>query len=160
MDSIGGRAASVLISVATALIILALVIPLFLNPIWVAFEQGRAEAPAWTGFSEPQLREATDAILADLVFGPPDFEGVGQCILMLPGGIRQKSDARLEVAKRIIVGCGRSRFVPGTQIQFGAEQALFRVGHDALGPVEMIGNLEDALLAARRALAKQHARNA
>ena len=44
------------------------------EPVWVAFEQGRAEATAWTGFSEPELRTATDAILADLVFGPPDFD--------------------------------------------------------------------------------------
>ena len=74
MDSIGARASSVLIGVATALVILALVIPLFLNPIWVAFEQGRAQATAWTGFTSPQLREVTDSVLADLVFGPPDFD--------------------------------------------------------------------------------------
>ena len=34
----------------------ALTIPLFLNPLWVAFEQGRAEATAWTGFSDAELR--------------------------------------------------------------------------------------------------------
>ena len=67
-------AASVLIGLATALGVVALVLPMFLNPIWVAFEQGRAEATAWTGFSEPDLRLATDAILADLVLGPPDFD--------------------------------------------------------------------------------------
>lgn len=69
-----GRAASVLIGLATALGIVAVVLPLFLNPVWVAFEQGRAQATAWTGFTEPELRGATDAILADLVFGPPDFD--------------------------------------------------------------------------------------
>ena len=42
----------------------------FLSPPWVAFEQGRAEAAAWTGFSEHELRVATDAILPDLVIGP------------------------------------------------------------------------------------------
>ncbi len=62
------------IALATALTIVALTLPLFLNPIWVAFEQGRAQATAWTGFSEPQLRQATDSILADLVFGPPAFD--------------------------------------------------------------------------------------
>ena len=69
-----GGAAAVLIGLATALAIVAVVLPLFLNPVWVAFEQGRAEAAAWTGFSEPDLRAATDAILADLVVGPPDFD--------------------------------------------------------------------------------------
>jgi integral membrane protein (TIGR01906 family) len=69
-----GRAANALIGLATALVIVAVTLPLFLNPVWVAFEQGRAQATAWTGFTEPELRGATDAILADLVFGPPDFD--------------------------------------------------------------------------------------
>jgi integral membrane protein (TIGR01906 family) len=68
------RIADVWIAVATGLTILALTIPLFLNPIWVGFEQGRAQATAWTGFTETDLKAATDAILADLVFGPPDFD--------------------------------------------------------------------------------------
>lgn len=62
------------IALATALTIVAVALPLFLNPIWIAFEQGRAQTTAWTGFSEPQLRLATDAILDDLVFGPPVFD--------------------------------------------------------------------------------------
>jgi integral membrane protein (TIGR01906 family) len=74
MDTLGRRAATLLIAAATALGILTASIPLFLNPVWVAFEQGRAEATAWTGYSEPQLRAATDAILADLVLGPPAFD--------------------------------------------------------------------------------------
>jgi len=74
VNSIAGRAGSLVIGLATALVIVAVVLPLFLNPIWVAFEQGRAQASAWTGFSEPDLRAATDAILADLVIGPPEFD--------------------------------------------------------------------------------------
>jgi len=74
VESIRGRAASVLIGLATALAIVAVALPMFLNPVWVAFEQGRAQATAWTGFTEPELRGATDAILADLVLGPPDFD--------------------------------------------------------------------------------------
>ena len=62
------------IGVATALAVVAVTIPLFLNPIWVAFEQGRARADAWTGFAPADLRAATDAILGDLVLGPPDFD--------------------------------------------------------------------------------------
>jgi integral membrane protein (TIGR01906 family) len=68
------RLADVWIAAATAITILALSIPLFLNPIWVGFEQGRAGATAWTGFSEADLKAVTDAILSDLVFGPPDFD--------------------------------------------------------------------------------------
>jgi integral membrane protein (TIGR01906 family) len=68
------RAGDTVIGLATAFAIVAVTLPLFLNPVWVAFEQGRAEASAWTGFPEPELRAATDAILNDLVLGPPDFD--------------------------------------------------------------------------------------
>ena len=83
MEILRGKAASSLIAVATGVAIVAIVMPLFLNPLWVAFEQERAQATAWTGYSEPQLRSATDAILADLVLGPPDFDVVvdGQPVL-------------------------------------------------------------------------------
>ena len=76
MERLGARLADILIALATALTIIAVIMPLFLNPVWVGFEQGRAEAAAWTGFSEADLRSATDAILADLVVGPPDFDVV------------------------------------------------------------------------------------
>jgi integral membrane protein (TIGR01906 family) len=66
--------ADIWIAVATPLTILALTILLFLNPVWVGFEQDRAQATAWTGFSEADLKAVTDSILADLVFGPPDFD--------------------------------------------------------------------------------------
>jgi integral membrane protein (TIGR01906 family) len=68
------RLADAWIGLATALAILALTIPFFLNPAWVGFEQGRAGATGWTGFSEAELGEATNAILGDLVVGPPDFD--------------------------------------------------------------------------------------
>jgi integral membrane protein (TIGR01906 family) len=69
MDDLRGRAASLLTAVATAIVIIALAILPFLSPQFVAFEQGRAQAAAWTGFSTDQLRTATDGILADLVLG-------------------------------------------------------------------------------------------
>jgi integral membrane protein (TIGR01906 family) len=68
------RVAAVAMAIATAIVITALAILPFLTPAWVSFEQGRAEATAWTGFTPAELRTATDAILADLVFGPPDFD--------------------------------------------------------------------------------------
>jgi integral membrane protein (TIGR01906 family) len=70
----GRWVAAVLTAIATALVIVAVAIVPFLSPPWVAFEQGRAQATAWTGFSEADLRVATNAILADLVLGPPDFD--------------------------------------------------------------------------------------
>jgi integral membrane protein (TIGR01906 family) len=74
VQTLRARSGGVLIALATALGILAIVVPLFLTPVWVSFEQGRAQATAWTGFSESDLRIATDAILVDLVIGPPDFD--------------------------------------------------------------------------------------
>ena len=68
------RLADIEIGIATAFAIVAVTIPLFLNPVWVSFEQGRAQAAAWTGLAPADLRAATDAILADLVVGPPDFD--------------------------------------------------------------------------------------
>src|SRR4051812_36275315 len=67
----GGWAA---VAVATAVVLLAISIPPFLNPAWVSWEQGRAEATAWTGYSTAELRTATDAILSDLIVGPPRFD--------------------------------------------------------------------------------------
>jgi integral membrane protein (TIGR01906 family) len=69
-----GPLASILIGIATAVVIVTAVVLPFLTPQWVAFEQGRANATAWTGYTTDELRAATDAILSDLVFGPPDFD--------------------------------------------------------------------------------------
>jgi integral membrane protein (TIGR01906 family) len=46
----------------------------FLSSPWLAFEQGRAEATGWTGFSEAELAKVTNAIVEDLVLGPADFD--------------------------------------------------------------------------------------
>ena len=69
MNSVGDRIAAVLIGLATAVVIVTLAIVPFLTPGWVAAEQGRAQAQAWTGFSTAELATATDSILHDLVLG-------------------------------------------------------------------------------------------
>jgi integral membrane protein (TIGR01906 family) len=66
--------ATILVGGATALVLLAVAIGPFLSPAWVSFEQGRANAAAWTGFAPADLERTTNAILADLVLGPPDFD--------------------------------------------------------------------------------------
>jgi integral membrane protein (TIGR01906 family) len=63
-----------LIGLAAAIVIVTTAVLPFLTPQWIAFEQGRANATAWTGYTTEELRVATDGILADLVFGPPDFD--------------------------------------------------------------------------------------
>lgn len=74
MSRLGGRLVTIAVGIATAIVIVAIAIVPFLSPAWVGFEQGRAEAAAWTGYSEADLQSATNAILADLVIGPPDFD--------------------------------------------------------------------------------------
>ena len=64
---------SLLLAAATVLALVGVAILPFLNPIWLGFAQGRAEATAWTGWSEVQVREVTGVLLHDLVIGPPDF---------------------------------------------------------------------------------------
>ena len=59
---------------ATAIVIVTIAIVPFLTPPWLAFEQGRAQATAWTGYSEADLATMTNAIVADLVVGPAHFD--------------------------------------------------------------------------------------
>ncbi len=74
MTSIARTLGGIGISLAAAIVIVTVAIGPFLTPAWVAFEQDRAQATAWTGFTAAELRTATDAILADLILGPPAFD--------------------------------------------------------------------------------------
>ncbi len=74
MDSLRGALAALVTGISAALVIVALAIVPFLNPIWVSFAQERAQAEAWTGFTTEQLAAVTNPILLDLVVGPPDFD--------------------------------------------------------------------------------------
>jgi integral membrane protein (TIGR01906 family) len=59
---------------ATMITIVALAILVFLNPIYVAFGQGRAGVIELTGYDEATVQRVTNSILHDLVFGPPNFD--------------------------------------------------------------------------------------
>jgi integral membrane protein (TIGR01906 family) len=72
--TIGARIGSILVGTATAIVIVTVAIVPFLTSPWLAFEQGRAGATAWTGYSEADLATVTNAIVADLVVGPPAFD--------------------------------------------------------------------------------------
>jgi integral membrane protein (TIGR01906 family) len=67
------RIAAIATGLAAAIVVVAIAILPFLTPAWVGFEQGRTNATGLTGYSEADLRTATNAILHDLVIGPPDF---------------------------------------------------------------------------------------
>jgi integral membrane protein (TIGR01906 family) len=72
--SVPERLAAIATGVAAAVVVVAVSILPFLTPAWVSFEQGRAQATAWTGYSDADLSTATNAILHDLVLGPPAFD--------------------------------------------------------------------------------------
>jgi integral membrane protein (TIGR01906 family) len=71
--SVPERIAAIATGLSAAIVVVAISILPFLTPAWVTFEQGRTNAAALTGYSEAELHLATNAILHDLVLGPPDF---------------------------------------------------------------------------------------
>ena len=72
--SLSGRVATAVAGVATPFVIVGAAVLLFLNPIWVGFDQDRSDVAALTGYTSPQVRQVTGSILSDLVFGPPNFD--------------------------------------------------------------------------------------
>jgi integral membrane protein (TIGR01906 family) len=67
------RLGVILVAIATPCVIVGLSVLVFLNPIWVGFEQDRSNVDRLTGYTSAQVHEVTGSILSDLVFGPPDF---------------------------------------------------------------------------------------
>lgn len=59
---------------ATPCVIVGVAVLLFLNPVWVGFEQDRSDVSGLTGYTPTQVRRVTGSILSDLVFGPPSFD--------------------------------------------------------------------------------------
>jgi integral membrane protein (TIGR01906 family) len=62
-----------LAGLTTMIAIVAVAILVFLNPVWVGFEQDRTGAEALTGFDSATVHTVTNSILHDLTFGPPAF---------------------------------------------------------------------------------------
>lgn len=79
--SIAQRLASVVAVVATPCVVIAAAVMLFLNPLWVAFDQARSDVSGLTNYTPAQVQAVTGSILSDLVFGPPNF-----AVPLAPGG--------------------------------------------------------------------------
>lgn len=71
------------LSLATVIVVIGLVIAAFFNPLWIGLEQERVGVPAITGYTPDQVHAVTGSILADLFVGPPEFAAAvsGQPIL-------------------------------------------------------------------------------
>lgn len=68
------RTAAVAAAVATPFVVVAAAVLLFLNPVWVGFDQSRSDVAGLTGYTPSQVQAVTGSILSDLVFGPPTFD--------------------------------------------------------------------------------------
>ena len=62
-----------LAGLATMITIVAIAVLVFLNPVYIGFGQGRAGAAELTGYDDATVTRVTNAILHDLLVGPPNF---------------------------------------------------------------------------------------
>ena len=96
--------AAVVAAVATPCVVVALAVLLFLNPIWVGFDQDRTGVDRLTGYTPAQVRAVTGSVLSDLVFGPPKFE------VTLPGAAAPVLDAsersHMADVRTVLMGLG------------------------------------------------------
>ncbi|HEX3265549.1 MAG TPA: DUF1461 domain-containing protein [Candidatus Limnocylindrales bacterium] len=84
-----------MIAAATALLLLGGAIALFLNPVYVSFEQARTGAAGFTGYTTPQLELLTTQILGDLVLWQGGFdETVDGAPVLKPAEIQHMLDVR------------------------------------------------------------------
>lgn len=67
------RLGVILVAIATPCVIVGLSVLVFLNPMWVGFEQDRSNVDQLTGYTAAQVHDVTGSVLSDLVFGPPNF---------------------------------------------------------------------------------------
>jgi integral membrane protein (TIGR01906 family) len=70
---LGRVLASIAVGLAAALTVVGAAVLVFLNPIWVGFEQIRTGAPQLTAYSVADVHRVTDAVIGELIFGPATF---------------------------------------------------------------------------------------
>ena len=66
-------AGSVAVAISAAVLVVAVGVIVFLNPIWVGFEQARTRADAFTGYSLDDVHRVTNAVVGELILGPATF---------------------------------------------------------------------------------------
>jgi integral membrane protein (TIGR01906 family) len=66
-------AGSVVVGLSAAIVLIAAGVLVFLNPLWVGFEQARTNADRFTGYTLDDVHRVTNAVLSDLILGPPAF---------------------------------------------------------------------------------------
>jgi integral membrane protein (TIGR01906 family) len=96
------RAATVVAAVTTPFVIVAIAVLLFLNPIWVSFDQDRSDVTGLTGYTRAQVHQITGSILSDLVFGPPNFDVTANGAPVLDQGER----THMADVRKVLLGLG------------------------------------------------------
>jgi integral membrane protein (TIGR01906 family) len=61
------------VGIATGIVLVAVAGLAFFNTAWVGFEQERARADLWTGWSPAEVRRVTDAVVTEVYVGPGTF---------------------------------------------------------------------------------------
>jgi integral membrane protein (TIGR01906 family) len=107
--SIAKRLASVVAVVATPCVVIAVAVMLFLNPLWVAFDQGRSDVSGLTGYTPAQVQAVTGSVLSDLVFGPPNF-----AVPLTPGGppiLDERERSHMADVRTVILDLGLAALI-------------------------------------------------
>lgn len=89
------RLRAIAIAAATIVVLTAVAILLFFNPAWVGFEQERARADLWTGWSPAEVRQVTDSVVLEVYLGPGTFaQAVGGSSVFTPREAGHMADVR------------------------------------------------------------------
>ncbi len=92
------------VAIATMLTIVAAIVLLFFNPLWVGFEQDRAGADRLTGYSLDDVHRVTNAMIAEVYFGPGTFEeAVGGSVVLDDRERSHMADVRTVVGRFFLV---------------------------------------------------------
>ncbi|HEU6438803.1 MAG TPA: DUF1461 domain-containing protein [Terriglobales bacterium] len=111
------RIAAVITAIATPCVIIGAAVLLFLNPIWVGFEQDRSDVTRITGYTSAQVHDVTGSILSDLVFGPPDFAAkVNGVAVLEPREQRHMVDVRTVLISLGLVALAATVLLAGLMV--------------------------------------------
>jgi len=111
------RIAAVITAIATPCVIIGAAVLLFLNPIWVGFEQDRSDVARITGYTSAQVHDVTGSILSDLVFGPPDFAAkVNGVAVLEPREQRHMVDVRTVLISLGLVALAATVLLAGLMV--------------------------------------------
>ena len=96
------RAGAEVVALAMPVVIVAVMVAFFFNPAYVALEQDRAQADAWTGFTRDEVHTVTNSVLDQIYLGPPSFDQAvgGQPVFDL------RERAHLADVRTVLLGLG------------------------------------------------------